>query len=117
MAPAPRLSGLQHHVFSLYRKVLREALKKDQQLHASGKETLATSFVSLLQDGTHAGTSTSFASKEYKLKAHSVKRTDFKRIEYMIRKGEKQLKLLQMPGVRVVSGSGNFPSNAEPKSA
>jgi len=32
----------------------------------------------------------------------SVRRSDFKRIEYKIRKGEKQLKLMKMPGVSLV---------------
>lgn len=33
-----------------------------------------------------------------------MKRTDFQKIEFMIRKGHKQLKLLSMPGVKAATG-------------
>lgn len=36
--------------------------------------------------------------------AKSVKRTDFQKIEFMIRKGQKQLRLLSMPGVTKAMG-------------
>lgn len=96
-----RLSGIQRDVLALYRKVLRETLKKD-------RETLATDKVSLpalLANNRSDNSSTSFASDEFRRQAAAIKRSDFKRIEYMIRKGEKQIKLLRMPGVKVVGGT------------
>jgi len=86
-----QLSGLQKEVLALYRTLLREAAKKD-----------TGSFVELLQK---EGTSTSFARDEFRKQANQVKRSDFKTIEYKIRKGQKQIKLLQMPGVKVVGGA------------
>ena len=102
---APRLSGLQREVLSLYRKILRETLKKDRQNHT-------TPLSSLLQGKGEnpVRSSTQYAATEFRRQAESVKKSDFKRVEYMIRKGEKQVKLMQMPGVKVVGGSKNLVS-------
>ena len=93
-----RLSGLQKQVFALYRSTLREAAKKDRDATPERHSP----FVSLLQ-----GTSStlSYAKSEFRKQAKQVKRTDFRKIEYMMRKGEKQLKLLKMPGTKVVTGA------------
>jgi|Transcript_9222 succinate dehydrogenase assembly factor 1 len=100
MSGARKLSGLQKDVLSLYRTILREAVKKDRG--AVEKEGQGSrSFNSLL----NARTTTSYAREEFRRQAASVKRSDFKGIEYRIRKGHKQVKLLQMPGVKVVSGA------------
>lgn len=48
---------------------------------------------------------TAFAAHEFRRQAMTAKRSDFKKVEYMIRKGEKQIKLLRMPGVKVVLGT------------
>lgn len=95
MASPSRHSGLQKGVFSLYRKLLREAAAKD-------RATTSESLVGLLSTPT---TSTAYASTEFRKQAQSVPRNDFKRIEYMVRKGEKHLKLLKMPGVKMVGGT------------
>jgi succinate dehydrogenase assembly factor 1 len=89
-----RLSGMQKEVLALYRTVLREASRKD----GPG----GSSFLSLL---VTEGTTTSYARHEFRKQAHEVKRTDFKTIEYKMRRGEKQVKILKMPGVKVVSAS------------
>jgi hypothetical protein len=49
-------------------------------------------------------TTTAYAAQEFRRQAAMVKRSDFKKVEYMLRKGDKQIKLLQMPGVKLVSG-------------
>jgi Complex 1 protein (LYR family) len=93
---APKTSALQLQVLSLYRKFLRQASAKDRDAH------VPASFVDLLSTASHS--STRYAASEFRKQAKSVPKSDFRRIEYMIRKGEKHLKLLKMPGVKVVSG-------------
>ena len=99
MSAPKRLSGLQKDVLALYRSTLREATKKDRQLHL--QDTAVSSFPFLLQSET---TTCHYARSEFRKQAQSVKRSDFRTIEYMIRKGEKHLKLLKMPGTKVVQG-------------
>lgn len=103
MSGARKLSGLQKDVLSLYRTILREAVKKDRGAVEEGLGSV--SMTSLLAAGD-GGTSTSYAREAFRREAASVKRSDFKGIEYRVRKGYKQVKLLQMPGVKVVSGTG-----------
>ena len=99
MAPVARLSGLQKDVLALYRSILRETIRKDRKptvdIHAPLNQLFSSSSKS----------STSFARDKFREEASSVKRSDFKTIEYKIRKGQKQLKLLQMPGVDLVGGA------------
>lgn len=94
-----RISGLQKEVLLLYRRLLKEAVKKDQHVN-----TESMRLVNLLKE---PGTSSSYAKAQFRQEAKSVKRSDFKKIEYMIRKGEKYVKLLQMPGVNLVSGTSS----------
>jgi hypothetical protein len=100
---AVRHSGLQKDVLALYRKILRVATQKDRS-----SVTLTTTtpeppaFAKIREDATSA---TSYACVEFRRQSNQVKRSDFKRIEYMIRKGEKHLKLMQMPGVQTVGGA------------
>ena len=72
---AKRHSGLQGDVLQLYRHILRTARGKDD----------ATYF---------------FARERFRGSAASVKRSDFKKIEFLLRQGHKRLKLLSMPGMR-----------------
>lgn len=126
---AGTLSGLQRNVLSLYRSLLRISYQKDisaakvtntamsiQTDHDSGGSKLSSSspsprmtFLSCLQNNVlvnpSSTTSTHYTRQEFRRSAMSVRRTDFKTIEHMIRKGEKHIKLLKMPGVKVVSGS------------
>ena len=107
MATRP-ISGLQKDVLSLYRRVLREACRKDRQAFLDRNES-SPSFGALLTGRAPVKPSTSttrFAASEFRRQAATVKRSDFKKIEYMIRKGDKQIKLLRTPGVRVVGGTG-----------
>ena len=71
---ARRRSGLQGDVLQLYRGILRAAAKKDA--------------ATLL-----------FAKERFRESAAAVKRSEFKRIEFLLRQGHKRLKLLSMPGV------------------
>ncbi len=50
-------------------------------------------------------TTLDYARKKFRQEAAQVRRSDFKTIEYKIRKGRKQLELLKMPGVNVVGGA------------
>lgn len=90
-----RHSGLQKEVLALYRKILRVAVEKDRAVLASH------GFATAYRD---EHTSTFYACQEFRRQANQAKRNDFKRVEYMIRKGEKLLKLLQMPGVQTIGG-------------
>lgn len=99
---ASRHSGLQRDVLSLYRKLLREAVTKDRQTIIASHGATADSFTTLLLNDH---TSTNYVSGEFRRQAAQTKRSDFKRIEHMIRKGEKQIKILRMPGVTVVRGT------------
>ena len=72
-----RYSGLQQDVLSLYRSLLRSAKRKDP----NNQHNLV-----------------SFVKSEFRAKAHSVKKTDFRTIEHMLRHGVKQKKLMEMPG-------------------
>lgn len=95
-----RISGVQKEVFALYRTVLREAKKKDREAMGS-----STKLVSLLRKNNTPATTTSYAASEFRRQAGAVKRSEFKRIEHKIRFGEKQVKLLRMPGVKVARGT------------
>lgn len=94
-----RVSGIQRDVFSLYRRVLRQALQKDRLLVSSSSSSTELSLPKLLQQST---STVYYAVHEFRRQATSVTRSDFKRIEYLIRQGDKQIKLLNMPGVRRV---------------
>ncbi len=97
---AARLSGVQKEVFALYRTVLRGATKKD-------RETMGSSIKlwSVLSKNNEPSTTTTYAASEFRRQARTVKRTEFQRIEHKIRFGEKQVKLLRMPGVKVARGT------------
>lgn len=93
-----KLSGLQREVLDLYRSILRESIRKDRKvvpMHRLVHELLFSSSI----------TTTSYAKEQFRKESKSVRRADFKTIEYMIRKGKKQLQLLKMPGVYVVGGA------------
>jgi hypothetical protein len=89
---------LQGDVLQLYRAILRAARQKDT-------ETLA------------------FARERFRESASAVKRSEFKRIEFLLRQGHKRLKLLSMPGVTsagsLVGADGGHASNpaARPSSS
>lgn len=109
-----RLSGIQQDVLSLYRRILRETARKDRREHSGGTDiSQSFHFLSLLGKNKNANAaaslisnhSTAYASAEFRRQADTAKRSDFKKIEYMIRRGDKQIKLLRMPGVKVVSGT------------
>ena len=98
-APARKLSGLQKDVLSLYRSLLRVAVQKDR---ASSATASSSPFTTLLAE---TGT-TSHAREEFRRQCAEVKRSDFRTIEYLVRKGRKHVKLLQMPGVKGTSSFG-----------
>jgi hypothetical protein len=103
-------SGIQKEVLALYRTLLREASKKDRiaaatppglTTTATGPSTtteIETSFYSLLFAESDSS-STAHVRYEFRRQASLVSRKDFRAIEYKIRHGYKQIKLLQMPGV------------------
>ena len=105
MSKSSNLSGLQREVLGLYRSLLREAIKKDklQQGNNNGISSVGggVGIVRPLFGG--GGTATaSCVRSEFRRQCYQVERNDYKRIEYQIRQGYKQVKVLQMPGVRMV---------------
>ncbi|CAI7673472.1 hypothetical protein N7527_001202 [Penicillium freii] len=73
-----RLSGLQRDVLSLYRKCLREIRNKPEDSRVNFKK---------------------YARAEFQ-KHLSVNKKDFSTIEYLLRKGNRQLELYSTPGIR-----------------
>jgi hypothetical protein len=94
---APKFSGIQKEVFGLYRTILREAAKKDRS-----SNSVESSLVTLW---SNTDTTASYAQREFRLQASKTPKNDFRTIEHKVRYGYKQVKLLKMPGVKVVSGS------------
>jgi len=111
---AKRLSGLQKDVISLYREILREAYKKEKELaptHITSSSTSTSRQLSPLPQNSFTyllsapESTVSYARSEFRREAHSIQRSDFRTIEYSLRKGKKHIQLLKMPGVKVFSGS------------
>ncbi|KAH8422930.1 succinate dehydrogenase assembly factor 1 [Aspergillus melleus] len=73
-----RLSGLQREVLSLYRKCLREIQKKPAETRGNFKI---------------------YARAEFR-KHLSVNKKDFNAIEYLLRKGHRQVEMYSSPGIR-----------------
>ncbi|KAL6235145.1 hypothetical protein BDW75DRAFT_240427 [Aspergillus navahoensis] len=73
-----RLSGLQKEVLSLYRKCLREIRKKPIESRNNFKYYARTEFE----------------------KHISVSKKDFSAIEYLLRKGSRQLEIYSSPEIR-----------------
>ncbi|KAF7712722.1 Succinate dehydrogenase assembly factor 1, mitochondrial [Penicillium ucsense] len=73
-----RLSGLQRDVLSLYRQCLREIRKKPTESQPNFK---------------------TYARAEFQ-KHISVNKKDFSAIEYLLRKGNRQLEMYASPGIR-----------------
>ena len=124
-AAARPLSGLQKEVLSLYRVVLRVAFQKDlkggdiddnnSSLARPSSDRIRLADLLWKEDidtNSDQSTSTSYARDEFRRQAMAVDRTDFRTIEHKIRQGHKQVKLLQMPGVKVVNSSSATASSA-----
>lgn len=103
-APARKLSGLQKDVLSLYRSLLRVAVQKDRA--SSAASSSPGQHIPLLTTLLAETTTTSHARAEFRRQCAEVKRSDFRTIEYLLRKGRKHVKLLQMPGVKGTSSFG-----------
>jgi len=103
MSSSNRLSGLQREVLQLYRQILREAVMKDRKLVSSTNYLLSQRSITELLS---TKSSTSYARNEFRKQSSSVRRSDFKTIEFKIRDGRKKLQLLRMPGVNLVGGAG-----------
>jgi hypothetical protein len=91
---AHKLSGLQKEVLALYRNILREAVKKDRDAAVLGRIPVISLF-----KASDVGKTSCYKREEFRRQAGTVRRSDFKAIDYRIRKGQKQVKLLCMPGV------------------
>lgn len=82
MARQPRLSGLQRDVLSLYRRCLRAARLKP----ISNRPNFEA-----------------FARREF-AKNVTVDKKDFSAIEFLLRKGNKQLEIYEAPNIRNIAG-------------
>jgi succinate dehydrogenase assembly factor 1 len=78
----PRLSGLQKDVLSLYRRCLRAARSKPSDTRPNFE---------------------TFARREFDRNA-SMDRKDFGAVEFMLRKGERQLEMYSAPNITNVAG-------------
>ena len=70
-------SGLQKQVLNLYKRCLRSALAKPLEQREEAFN---------------------FVREEFRRGANTVKKSDFRTIEYMLRNGEKKLKIYSRPG-------------------
>ncbi|EON66678.1 hypothetical protein W97_05924 [Coniosporium apollinis CBS 100218] len=77
----PRLSGLQRDVLSLYRQCLRAAAKKPAKTQQNFKM---------------------FARNEFR-EHISLNKKDFATIEFLLRKGHRQLEIYADPGITNIS--------------
>ena len=105
MSNSKSLSGLQREVLALYRALLREAIKKDAkqlQQHAVPKSSIIK--MEMFSRGSDATTASTVSTvrDEFRRQCYNVDRKDYKRIEHQLRQGYKQVKLLQMPDVKMV---------------
>ncbi|MCJ1419335.1 hypothetical protein MMC32_005689 [Xylographa parallela] len=73
-----RLSGLQREVLALYRQCLREASKKPTEAELNFRN---------------------YARNEFK-KNSLLDKKDFAAIEYLLRKGQRQLEIYSSPGIK-----------------
>eukprot|EP01032_Pedospumella_encystans_P014083 gene14083-16193_t len=81
-----RLSGLQTDVLVLYRALLKSAMAKSAQ-KGSDKAVRGT------QSDLYQ-----FVRQQFREKAMSIPKNDFRTLEHLLRYGHKQKKLLDMPG-------------------
>lgn len=87
MAKPPAAANVAAEVRSLFRSVLRRA----KLLDAASADPAAQA-------------STAHARSRFRTDAASVRRIEFQRIEYLVRKGKKQLDVMAMSGARGVGG-------------
>jgi succinate dehydrogenase assembly factor 1 len=82
MARTPRLSGLQKDVLSLYRRCLRAARLKPIANRPNFE---------------------SFTRREF-TRNIALDKKDFSAIEFLLRKGQKQLEVYEAPNIRNIAG-------------
>ncbi|TMW61148.1 hypothetical protein Poli38472_013611 [Pythium oligandrum] len=82
-----RHSGLQLQVLALFKTALRVAKQKDQALLKEGAEAVTQSYRS---GGTYR-----FVRERFRDDAFSVDRMNFAVIEHLLRKGQRDLKMLE----------------------
>ncbi|CEJ54547.1 hypothetical protein PMG11_00852 [Penicillium brasilianum] len=86
-----RLSGLQREVLSLYRQCLREVRKKPIDSQPNFKNYARHRCIPADE----------YARRSAEFQKHlSVNKKDFSAIEYLLRKGHRQLEMYASPGIR-----------------
>jgi succinate dehydrogenase assembly factor 1 len=116
---AMRLSGLQREVLALYRKCLRESRKKPSvRIRQLAFRSLTSNFLYrmsrlisspsqgqsshfLLVFDLYIEAATCFDRREFD-KSIALDKKDFGAIEYLLRKGQRQLEMYSSPGIRDV---------------
>ncbi|KAI4750333.1 hypothetical protein E4T45_14758 [Aureobasidium sp. EXF-8846] len=91
-----RLSGLQREILSLYRKCLRETRKKPAVRRKAKLPSLRSVCDAPSQLLSCANT---FTRSEFRAHQNHDKK-DYSAIEYMLRKGQRQLETYASPGIR-----------------
>ncbi len=98
-----RLSGLQKDVLALYRRCLRAAISKgDEQAKVSAVGFVTQEF---RKNVSFARLQPTHVSVAFHAQATTVKRSDVQRIEYLIRKGVKQLETFSAADVSGFGGT------------
>eukprot|EP01132_Coremiostelium_polycephalum_P000658 gene658-813_t len=107
-AKVVRLSGLQKEVVSLYRKFIRVSIQKDKknlQEQSNNHQTTTTTSSSL--PPTQQSSLTQYIRNQFRQKAKSISRREISKIEVLVLRGKRQLKLL---GTQEASGFAVFSS-------
>lgn len=100
------LSGLQKDVLHLYRALLKTARKKVGGVPKSDLEKLGEQcrpFFRSLRDFITSRFPSHIVIRKFREDAKSLHRNDWLTIEHKIRQGQKQKKLMEMPGFNAAS--------------
>ncbi|KAL1881037.1 hypothetical protein Plec18167_003578 [Paecilomyces lecythidis] len=98
-----RLSGLQREVLSLYRQCFREIRKKPTVNSLPDPLNLSSNAVKLIEYAKDAQENfRKYARAEFR-KNLNVSKKDFAAVEYLLRKGHRQLEMYSSPGIRNIA--------------
>jgi succinate dehydrogenase assembly factor 1 len=92
-----RLSGLQREVLSLYRQCLRASRKKPKV--GQPKASISKTCISLTELQETRPHFESYARAEFE-KNMQIDKKDFAAVEFLVRKGRRQLDVYSSPGIK-----------------
>ncbi|KAK7969018.1 hypothetical protein PG988_008091 [Apiospora saccharicola] len=113
-----RLSGLQKDVLSLYRQCLRAARAKPEVFIPSSRQKRLRLLILICQKKKKQATRSNFKSfarliwaeadptkRSEMNKSIQINKKDFAAIEFLLRKGRRQLEVYSAPGITDIHGS------------